>query len=446
MTPLRVAREAAGFRTRPAAVAAFINLAGHRRVKLTATRDSITRMMRGWENGDHEVKEPYLGILCILYQKSADELGLSTTPAQARSDIGLIYSASLADALQTIADLAKFDGQQHPGVIAGQFSEEAISAACLDWLFGHPKWDLGKSSHRITARHVDEVVATTQMFDAMDRQRGGEHARNLAVKYLFDTVVPALRGMSESIVRKDLFRAGSILCELIGYMAYDSGRHSLAERYFIQALRLAKEAGDNAYGAFVLNTLSHQAIYLGRPQSALRLAQAARQIYHGSVTPVVMTESAMLEAQASASLGDASNAAAALGDAERAFTRQGSDITPTWASHWSETLFNSFAGDCWLTLGETEKARPHLVAAWNGSQQQSRRKIFAAGQLAKAALLDHDIEQAANYASIAVEAIDGTHSRRSLHVVSELHRELTPHRDSGAVRIFTDRMRHLMAG
>jgi hypothetical protein len=403
-------------------------------------------MMRGWENGDHEVKEPYLGLLCVLYQKSADELGLSATPAQARSDIGLIYSSSLAEALQTITDLAKFDGQQHPGVISGPFSEAAINAACLDWLFGHPSWDLGKSSHRVTARHVDEVIATTQMFDAMDRQRGGEHARNLAVKYLFDNVVPALRGKSDSIVKIDLFRAGSILCELIGYMAYDGGRHSLAERYFIQALRLAKEAGDAAYGAFVLNTLSHQAMFLGRPQSALRLAQAARQTYHGSVAPVVTTESAMLEAQASASLGDTSNAAIALADAERAFNRQGSDMTPTWASHWSDTLFNSFAGDCWLTLGEAKRARPHLVAAWSGSQQQSRRRVFAAGQMAKVALLDHDIEQAANYASIAVEAVDGTRSRRSLHVVSELRRELKPHDNVDAVRIFADRMHHLMAG
>lgn len=449
MTPLRVAREAAGYRSRPAAVADLMRLAKHRKVALVATRESLTRTMRGWENGEHEVKEPYLRLLCELYGKSADQLGLSAAPTQARSDIGLIYSPSLTDAVQTIRDLATFDLQKHPGVVAGAFSEQAVSAACLDWLFGYPKWDIEGGAGKVATQDVAEIVATTEMLDSMDRQRGGDHARNLAVTYLRDNVAPRLNGSYSDNVRSDLFHAAAVLCEVIGYMAYDAEKHSLAQRYFIQALRLAKAAGDTGYGAYVLNTLSHQAMYLERPLEALRLAQAAAQTYRDGSVPVVSTESAVLEAKASALLGDRSGCARALSAAEKAFSAEGNLSAlpaPPWAAHWSETLLSAFAGDCWLSLGDTERARPYLWTAWEGSQSQARRKVFAAGQLAKAALRDRELDETARFALIAAESVDGLKSRRSLQVVSDLRKALAGHRGSAAVRTFHDRANHLLAG
>jgi tetratricopeptide (TPR) repeat protein len=402
--------------------------------------------MRGWENGEHEVKAPYLHLLCELYGKSADQLGLSTAPAQARSDIGLIYSPSLADAVQAIQDLATFDLQKHPGIVGGTFSEQAISAACLDWLFGYPKWDIKGDGAKVTAQDVAEIIATTEMLDSMDRQRGGDHARNLAVTYLRDNVTSRLNGSYADNVRSDLFHAASVLCEVIGYMAYDAEKHSLAQRYFTQALRLAKAAGDTGYGAFVLNTLSHQAMYLERPAEALRLAQAAAQAYRNGSVSVVNTESAMLEAKAAAQMGDRTGCARALDVAEKAFNAQDNEPAPSWAAHWSETLFSAFAGDCWLSVGDTERARPYLWTAWNGSQGQARRKVFAAGQLAKAALQDHELEDSARFALVAVESTDGLKSRRSLQVVSDLRKALASHRSSPAVRTFHDRVNHLLAG
>lgn len=444
MTPLRAAREAAGYRTRPAAVAALLSLAAHRRVTLTATRESLTRMMRGWENGDHEVKEPYLGLLCVLFGRSADELGLSASPTQARSDTGLVYAASLAEALGTLADLAKFDEQQHPGVISGPFSESAVTAACLDWLFGRPQSDLTATSGTVTSRDVAEILATVQIFDGMDRQYGGDHSRSLAVKYLHDTVLPWLRSSYSDRVGADLFHAAAILCELIGYMAYDGGKHSLAQRYFIQSLRLARSAGDTAYGAYVLNTMSHQALYLNRPREALRLAQAARQTYHGEVVPAVRTEAAMLEAQAYAALGERTGSIQALSAAETTFATQSAEGAPPWAAHWSQTLFSTFVGDCWLRLGDAQEARPHLLNAWHGAQEQSRRKVFAAGQLAKVALLERDVDQAAGYALVAAESVDSVRSRRSLQVVSDLYKELSRHTNVPPVRTFANRARHVL--
>ncbi len=403
-------------------------------------------MMRGWENGEHDVKDPYLTLLCALYRRNADELGLSDAPTQARSDVGLVYAASLSEALSILRNLAVFDSQKHPGVISGPFSEQAANAACLDWLFGYPKWDVTGNKTKVIQADVDEIVATTTMFDNMDRQFGGDHSRGLAVKYLNDNVLPRLHGTYTDAVRIELFHAAAVLCELIGYMGYDGEKHSLAQRYFIQSLRLAKSAGDNGYGAYVLNTMSHQAMYLNRPQEALRLAQAARQTYTNGSVPIVSTEAAMMEAKAFAVLGDKTGCSNAISLAEKAFTRQSDQGAPSWASHWDETLFSAFAGDSWLALGESREAREYLDVAWRGSQGQSRRKVFAAGQLAKVALIDNNIDEAAQYALMATESVDRSRSKRSLQVVSDLRTKLAKHSSSTAVRTFADRANHLLAG
>ncbi len=39
---------------------------------------------------------------------------------------------------------------------------------------------------------------------------------------------------------------------LAGWIAFDTGRHGLAQRHFIQALRLAHAAGDVGLGCYVL--------------------------------------------------------------------------------------------------------------------------------------------------------------------------------------------------
>ena len=367
-----------------------------------------------------------------------EEIGLGDS-AGPKSNLGLIYSPSLADAVATINELARFDGANYPAALSGPASDEAVNAACLDWLFGHTIWDLTSSKMRVSTGDVAEIMATIQMVDNMDRSSVGEFSRDLAVRYLREKVVPRLRGTYSEGVGRDLFRAAAMLCELIGYMAYDFGDQSQAQRYFIQSLRLAKQAGDAAYGAFVLNTMSHQAIYMENPRAALRLAQAARRAYNGVSVPIVATEASMLEALASAALGDRAGCCRAITDAEVAFRKQHDHSAPEWAAHWSETVFSSFAGNSWLTIGDTREARPHLMNAWEGSQSQSRRKIFAAGQLSKLATLEGNVEEAGHYALTTAEAADGVNSRRSTQVVTDLRAELAQYREVTAVKEFLDR-------
>ena len=63
--------------------------------------------------------------------------------------------------------------------------------------------------------------------------------------------------------------------------------HGLAQRYFVQALRLAQAAGDRGYGSYVLVTMSRQAVYLGHGREAVQLARVAQRVRAGGMTAVV---------------------------------------------------------------------------------------------------------------------------------------------------------------
>jgi hypothetical protein len=228
-------------------------------------------------------------------------------------------------------------------------------------------------------------------------------------------------------------------------MAYDAQFHRRAQHYFIQALRFAQEAGNQAYGSFVLGTMSHQALYLDRPDQALTLAQAAERSAPAHSLAVVSTEAAMLEATASAALGDVSGSTQALRRAEASYERHTVTAeTPYWMTHWDEAVFASFASSAWLDLAERKAAQPYLQILWNGAGQQVRRRVFAAGQLARAALLEHDVEQSAHYGNMAAEAAAATGSKRSHRIVRDLLVSLDGHQELQPVRELTDTVTALL--
>ena len=83
----------------------------------------------------------------------------------------------------------------------------------------------------------------TQALVDLDHQYGSGHVRPVVVHYLNSVVSGLLAGSYREAVGRDLFAAVARLTELAGYMAVDTGQPGLAQRYYIQALRLAQAAG-----------------------------------------------------------------------------------------------------------------------------------------------------------------------------------------------------------
>ncbi|WP_344864192.1 helix-turn-helix transcriptional regulator [Amycolatopsis ultiminotia] len=362
---------------------------------------------------------------------------LATNEAEPSGVTALAYAASLEQTLRTLSGLVRADDQGIAASLAGTVAVDLSAESVLNWLFGDRYDDVVLSGRPVSVLDIDEVMATTKALDGLDRRFGGDYARGLAVKYLNDRVLPQLRRPGSDSLRHELFQAAAVLCEVIGYMAYDGQQHQLAQHYFVQSLRLAKEAGSSVYGSFVLATMSHQALYRERPDQALVLARAAQQGAPTRAVPVVAAEAAMLEATASAAAGDRSASLRALAQAEAAFERRTAE---TVTQYWDESVFASFASSAWLDLGHQAAAAPYLDMVWSGAGQQVRRKVFAAGQLARAALLEHDVERSVHYGTIAADAAAAAQSKRSHRVVGDLLTQLADYKQLPPVRELSDRV------
>ncbi|MGW0858911.1 regulator, partial [Streptomyces sp. NPDC002690] len=130
---------------------------------------------------------------------------------------------------------------------------------------------------RVGNGDVAALRSVGELFRSLDHAYGGGHARQALIRYLEHEAEPMLRGSYTETTGRRLFAAAADLTRLAGWTSYDIAAHGLAQRYFVQALRLAQAAGDRAYGSYVLITMSRQAVYLGHGREAVQLARVAQQ-------------------------------------------------------------------------------------------------------------------------------------------------------------------------
>ncbi|GAA2724494.1 helix-turn-helix domain-containing protein [Actinocorallia aurantiaca] len=160
-----------------------------------------------------------------------------------------------------------------------------------EWLLG---WDLdaGPESRehagrrrRVGGPDVLRIQEATRAFASMDRRHGGGMVRPAVVDYLHTSVAPLLSGTYSDGVGAALLSAAATMTGLAGWEAYDLRLDGLAQRHYGQALRLAKAADDPMTAAWVLTVMSQQAIDLGHPVWAVRLARAARRAGRVAAAP-----------------------------------------------------------------------------------------------------------------------------------------------------------------
>lgn len=91
-----------------------------------------------------------------------------------------------------------------------------------------------------------------QAFSDTNLRLGGGYARTTLMHYVNRIVLPLLHGSYSDTIGRQLMAATARLCNLCAYMSFDCGRQGLAQRYYMQALRLAQFSGNRELGANVL--------------------------------------------------------------------------------------------------------------------------------------------------------------------------------------------------
>src|SRR4051812_25740709 len=116
---------------------------------------------------------------------------------------------------------------------------------------------------------------------AADAQRsdskygGGTGKASTVTSFLNERAIPLLPGDYTDAVGKELYAGTAELARVAGWSALDMGHHALAQRHFIQALRMARAGASLAVGCHVLTNMALQATLRGYPDEAVDMAQGA---------------------------------------------------------------------------------------------------------------------------------------------------------------------------
>ncbi|MDJ0385643.1 transcriptional regulator [Streptomyces sp. G-G2] len=373
-----------------------------------------------------------------------DEIGMANGKNLA-SGVGLQFSPTVIGAIEQVCELWRSDVGRRDFLSGSTVASSALVEPSRDWLITGADAQVARTGgSRVGMSDVEAVRATTDALTELDHRFGSGHVRPVVVHYLNSVVSGLIGGSYREPVGRALFAAVARLTELAGYMAVDTGQPGLAQRYYIQALRLAQAAGDRAYGGYVLAaSMSHLAAELGNPREIAQLARAAQEGTRGQVTPRAEAMFYAAEARGHALLGDAratavlsSRAVTAL---ERAEPESGDD--PVWIQHFNEAYLADELAHCHRDLGQADAAGRRAAEALRAlPQTKARRRAIGMLLLATSQVQRREIEQGCHTAAQAVELLAGLRSNRGSAYLDDFRARLDPYREEAAVREFSARL------
>ncbi|SEG32831.1 transcriptional regulator [Actinacidiphila yanglinensis] len=373
---------------------------------------------------------------------SIDEIGMANGRNLA-TGIGLHFAPTVLGAIEQVCELWRSDVGRRDFLTGSTVAASALVEPSRDWLITRPDPGVARNGGaRVGMSDVEAVKATTQALTDLDHRFGSGHVRPVVVHYLNSVVSGLLAGSYRESVGRELFSAVARLTELAGYMAVDTGQPGLAQRYYIQALRLAQAAGDRAYGGYILAaSMSHLAASLGNPREIAQLARAAQEGARGQVTPTVEAMFHAAEARGHALLGDARTFATVAGMALDAMDRSQPDQDPPWIAHFDHAYLADELAHCHRDLGQAEPAARRAKEALAAHPvTRARRRAIDLLLLADTQVQQRELDAACHTGGEAVTLLSGLRSNRGAEYLDDFRRSLEPFAAEPVVRAFHARL------
>ncbi|MEV3933977.1 sporulation protein [Streptomyces sp. NPDC053728] len=275
---------------------------------------------------------------------------------------------------------------------------------------------------------------------------GGDWRSSMVPECLRVDAAPLLLGSYSDEVGRALFGASAELTRLAGWMAFDTGQQEAAQRYYIQALRLARAAADVPLGGYVLASMSLQATYRGFADEGVDLAQAAVERNRGLATARTMSFFRLVEARAHAKAGDAPAAGAALRAAESWLERSRTgDSDPAWLGFYSYDRFAADAAECYRDLKAPRQVRRFTEQALSKPTDEFVRSHGLRLVVSAVAELESgNLDAACAAGTRAVEVAGRISSARTTEYVRDLLHRLEPYGDEPRVAELRERARPLL--
>ncbi|MFJ8761303.1 transcriptional regulator [Streptomyces cyaneofuscatus] len=333
--------------------------------------------------------------------------------------------ASLSGFVERATALWRSDEQQRPH-LATVPAVTGTTAVMPVWEWENPPEDTDVSRPgpgRVSAADIETLRSARDHYEQMYRKAGGIATRPRIVRFLNAEAAPLLRGGYSDALGRRLHRATAALVAMAGVCAYDSDAHGLAQRYFHQALRLAKSSGDRALGGYVIALLVTQSLFLGDHRRSIAFAEAALRAAGDHITPALAADLHAMQAKAYAQLGDAASARACIRRAEAQAGRIHTGREPDETGYVQPGLVDVQVAEALLSLGDLPAAREHAASAVR-APAHDRGRVHRLAMLSHIELLQGEPDRAAGTAAEMAERARGMESQRLRDRLRQVRREL----------------------
>ncbi|MGH3720992.1 MAG: hypothetical protein ACRDRI_19530 [Pseudonocardiaceae bacterium] len=368
---------------------------------------------------------------------------------------GLTCSGTLEGTVRTVVELSGRDMRRRKLLLGSVFSVGAFAEPTLLALIVPPAQGTARAvGQRVGMADVEVLTEQVAQLSKLGQQFGSGRVRGQVVVLLHREANRLLHGSYSDKTAKALLSSVAQATRLAGFMAGDTGRDALAQRYYIQALDLAMRAGDRLYAACVLATMSRMTVRIGENilaeedtvrhgRQAVALARAGLSITQGAATPALAAQLHALEARGLALLGEASAARRAALAAERRYESVRLGDEPPWPGlFYSEGALSADLAVCLRGIGDTQQAITlgnttlQFCAPW-----QVRHRCSNQLDLALTHLRGRDLEQAAAYGREALSTATDVNSTMITLGLGTLRWRIQPLRvDSPHLRELDERL------
>lgn len=353
---------------------------------------------------------------------------------------GLTAPWTEAGTVEALSDLVGSGRMDRRGFLT--ITGTALAGLAASWVDAPSAFASALGGDRVTDTMVSTIEQRICTLRTLDDQLGGARLLEQARGDLALVTGLLSGGRYTDRVRLRLYALAARVSHLTGWMAYDAGLRSAGQRYYVGALRSARTAGDDAFGAFILAEMGVHVSEAGRTAERVDLISTAIDNAPHSLSSRTQTFLYLHKAEALSSDGYHHKAGTALNRAASLWERDAAEENPDWLDWFGEGQLRSTEGKVLLRSGQVERATSSLETSV--ASAAPRDKAVRSSRLAEARLAGGDLEgalDAANYGAGLLE--DSVSSVRALDRLKEFSARLEPHIYVPSVREFRERLQEL---
>ncbi|MFD7508382.1 transcriptional regulator [Streptomyces sp. NPDC059853] len=394
-----------------------------------------------WEQGqepDTDAQRVLADLLRVPYEQAQAEGWPRWLPVWEVT--GLTAPWTEAGTVEALADLVGSGRMDRRGFLT--ITGVSLTGLAASWAEAPSAFASALDGDQVTDTMVSTIEQRISTLRTLDDQLGGARLLEQARGDLGLITGLLMAGRYTDKVRVRLYALAARVSHLTGWMAYDAGLRSAGQRYYVGALRSARTAADDAFGAFVLAEMGVHVSEAGRTAERVDLISTAIDNAPRGLSPYTQSFLYLHKAEALSRDGDHERAGTALNRAASLWERHTVQENPDWLGWFGEAQLKSTEGKVLLRAGQVERATSSLETSVQ--KAAPRDKAVRSSRLAEARLAGNDLDGALDAANYGVELLeDKVSSVRALGRLKEFSERLEPHKSVPAVREFRERLQAL---